>query len=706
MQRNVSYFIFDVQSTPSFYPSTANFPLLYNIPSSPSHAIVAPSISDHARHAANERPDRNEELERLAALREQLLERSKRRPNDFKGTESEIQKEGPAPVPDFIKDQIRERLESRVSNDTSSTSIIMPQDRSGYITDVSSATWQFSSQSFSPRSVVSINGGTKDDSGLLKVRTDLSPGSSRLSRTLSRSNAAVQTAHMESVQMPQAPWPYMPAVLVPIGNSPASTMTREFNESYSRKMERYNSLPVLDSDDKHSTLIKIQDENRNKPRSIMKRRELETKEQMLFSNGDHRTLERPGAARHWQEQEVIRTQPSVTETVQKFEESKRTEEVERRVSSKQKEKKHRREHRSSRHRHHDQAMIGDYPAWTSPMVCLRRGGNDGNRSSYLFLWFLCIVLVLMSHMCIVCSELQATRTLSTASEPSRSVAPPKPPVRIYQQRAYTAEDLNLALKQAYQAVEEADRIVRNSSSRQYHTTSRSQQRSNGYQPAAENYYRSSTTKRLRDQSADDYRNGGGLSHARYGSLSDSLRRGELKYIPNGDIRERHSSHSNGRVHKSISNRDVFHGDMHDDRSYSSFRAGPIVEFPPTLPRGGAPMPPPHRNGFGGNQLSKSRSYADWDDGKGWGSALRRYDDDMTRLESEFQDSLLMPLPNGQNMHEKDYREEKLPGGYESLQREVKSNAGRRLNRDGNPTQFNESKQEYNYKRETESDRRR
>uniref|UniRef100_A0A914VTX1 Uncharacterized protein n=1 Tax=Plectus sambesii TaxID=2011161 RepID=A0A914VTX1_9BILA len=614
MQRNVSYFIFDVQSTPSFYPSTANFPLLYNIPSSPSHAIVAPSISDHARHAANERPDRNEELERLAALREQLLERSKRRPNDFKGTESEIQKEGPAPVPDFIKDQIRERLESRVSNDTSSTSIIMPQDRSGYITDVSSATWQFSSQSFSPRSVVSINGGTKDDSGLLKVRTDLSPGSSRLSRTLSRSNAAVQTAHMESVQMPQAPWPYMPAVLVPIGNSPASTMTREFNESYSRKMERYNSLPVLDSDDKHSTLIKIQDENRNKPRSIMKRRELETKEQMLFSNGDHRTLERPGAARHWQEQEVIRTQPSVTETVQKFEESKRTEEVERRVSSKQKEKKHRREHRSSRHRHHDQAMIGDYPAWTSPMG--------------------------------------------------------------------------------------------NSSSRQYHTTSRSQQRSNGYQPAAENYYRSSTTKRLRDQSADDYRNGGGLSHARYGSLSDSLRRGELKYIPNGDIRERHSSHSNGRVHKSISNRDVFHGDMHDDRSYSSFRAGPIVEFPPTLPRGGAPMPPPHRNGFGGNQLSKSRSYADWDDGKGWGSALRRYDDDMTRLESEFQDSLLMPLPNGQNMHEKDYREEKLPGGYESLQREVKSNAGRRLNRDGNPTQFNESKQEYNYKRETESDRRR
>lgn len=64
-------------------------------------------------------------------------------------------------------------------------------------------------------------------------------------------------------------------------------------------------------------------------------------------------------------------QPSVTETVQKFEESTRTEEVERRVSSRQKEKKHRREHRSSRHRHRDQGMIGggggDYPPWTSPM---------------------------------------------------------------------------------------------------------------------------------------------------------------------------------------------------------------------------------------------------------------------------------------------------------------------------------------------------
>ena len=37
----------------------------------------------------------------------------------------------------------------------------------------------------------------------------------------------------------------------------------------------------------------------------MKRQNLESREQMLFSNGG--TFERPGAARHWQEQEVVRT---------------------------------------------------------------------------------------------------------------------------------------------------------------------------------------------------------------------------------------------------------------------------------------------------------------------------------------------------------------------------------------------------------------
>lgn len=126
-------------------------------------------------------------------------------------------------------------------------------------------------------------------------------------------------------------------------------------------------------------------------------------------------------------------------------------------------------------------------------------------------------------------------------------------------------------------------------------------------------------------------NGGGLAHARYGSLSDSLRRGELKYIPNGDVRE--GGTQNGkRFHKSYSTRDVFNdqyygGNGGHNGSYYPQQA-PVVEFPPTLPRGGryggfgdAPMPPPHRE----NGLTKSRSYADWDEGRGpFGSNIRRF----------------------------------------------------------------------------------
>jgi hypothetical protein len=153
--------------------------------------------------------------------------------------------------------------------------------------------------------------------------------------------------------------------------------------------------------------------------------------------------------------------------------------------------------------------------------------------------------------------------------------------------------------------------------------------------------------------------------------------------------------------------DVFAND-YDDRSYSSsYRGGgPLIEFPPTLPRHAgdmtAPMPPPHRGGNNGfyKPLPKSRSYADWDDGGrgGFGGALKRYkllmiliyyfsyDNDMTRLEHEFRDSLLMPMPNGK-VDEKDFREEKIPGGYESFSRDVKADSGRRLNRDGQPTQY-------------------
>lgn len=475
--------------------------------------------------------------------------------------------------------------------------------------DVSSATWQFSSHSFSPRSVVSINGGSKTEDGLLKVKTDLSPG---LSRTLSRSNAAVQTAHVETEKQQ---WPYMPSHLGPVTDSAQSTMTREFNESYSKRIERYASLPTLEGG--RGTLIKIKDE---KPRGIMKRRELETKDQMMYADEqeEHPKQYSRSEQERWEHKEVAQTKPKVTETVQKFEEHTRTEEIERRIQRKEKkEKKHRSEHRS-------------YHRGGQEMIGYTNGGEF--RSGSL-------------------------------------------------------------------------------------------SRHNGYIPSNESYTRTTTTRREREgRYADDGRyymanghtNGGG----RYGSVSDSLRRGDMKYIPNGDVREIRQASRDGRVHKSYSTRDVFDSGTDDFRT-SSYRRGsqqgaPYIEFPPTLPRVNvdhdAPVPPPHRGRSVSNEfykpLSKSRSYADWDDGRGFGHSLRRRDEDMARLESEFRDSLLMPLPkNAGNMYERDHRHENIPGGYETFDREAKSSSGLRM-KEGHPTQFSEASQEYSYKREIETDGRR
>jgi len=225
---------------------------------------------------------------------------------------------------------------------------------------------------------------------------------------------------------------------------------------------------------------------------------------------------------------------------------------------------------------------------------------------------------------------------------------------------------------------------------------------NGYHlPAYETYYhRSNSTKRGGDRDFEDR----GLAHARYGSLSDSLRRGELKYVPNGEVREKGS-----RMHKSHSTRDVFHDGSGGYDSFSNFRRGseargaPLVEYPPTLPRSersGPPIPPHHGSDSFYRPISKSRSYADWDEGRGpFGNSVKRYDDDMARLENEFRDSLLMPV-NG-NSNEKDYRHEVIPGGYETYNRESKANAGRRLNREGMPTDFKEGSQEYSFKREVQ-----
>uniref|UniRef100_A0A1I7XSJ2 Ground-like domain-containing protein n=1 Tax=Heterorhabditis bacteriophora TaxID=37862 RepID=A0A1I7XSJ2_HETBA len=123
--------------------------------------------------AANQ-PPKNEDLDFLARKNEELLERSRERRAGYKLIDSEIVKEGPEPVPQAFKDQVRDMLESRNSVDTTTTK---DHDRSGYVTvllpvrafasvDVSTATWQFSTHSFSPRSVVSVN-GARDD--ILKV---------------------------------------------------------------------------------------------------------------------------------------------------------------------------------------------------------------------------------------------------------------------------------------------------------------------------------------------------------------------------------------------------------------------------------------------------------------------------------------------------------------------------------------------------------
>ncbi|XGW16455.1 hypothetical protein V3C99_001708 [Haemonchus contortus] len=493
-------------------------------------------------------PPKNEDLDELARKSEQLLERSRERRAGYKLIDSEIVKEGPEPVPQAFKDQVRDMLESRNSLETSTT---REHDRSGYVTDVSTATWQFSTQSFSPRSVVSVN-GARDD--------------------------------------------------------------------------------ILKDD---------------KPRSIMKRRELETRDQMLHPSADNQIIEQ---RQYHRTQSNVSNKPAITETVQRFEETRRTEEVERRVQRKERRDRRSRHHSSSRHH-----------------------GSHGWENGY--------------------------------SSERRIVSVPPPQRIVYQEskRSMTSDEIDKVVREAYEAAEEARR--------EYYRGMRSSslQRGavNGYLPSNETYYRQSTTRRERDHMGSRYEDeqfGRGIAHARYGSLSDSLRRGELKYIPNGEVRESHWVQNGGgrNMHKSYSTRDVFGGGDHSLSSYrrSSQQMSPFIEFPPSLPR---------RSDRDYRPVSKSRSYADWDDmGRaGFGREVRRYghDDDMSRLEAEFRDSLLMPLPNG-NMHEMDHRTEAIPGGYETFHRDNRANAGRRVGKDGLPVDYNEATQEYSYKREQELDRRR
>ncbi|KAI6188044.1 Protein PAT-12, isoform e, protein [Aphelenchoides besseyi] len=242
------------------------------------------------------------DLDELARKNRELAERSRSRRQDFKIVESEIVKTEPEQLPTPLKNPtfIRDSILSRTSADISTPATASQSERNGHATDLSTTTWQYNSNSFSPRSVVSINGGQE---GLLKIRTSQS----------------VMNLH----EIETKPWPHMPANLRPVADSPQSTMTRELNETYARRINRYNSMPALETASSRGTLIKLQEE---KPRSIMKVREVH---------------------------EVV-SKPKVTETVQRVEERKRTEEIERRVL--RRERRHK-SHRS-RYGHSHQEALG------------------------------------------------------------------------------------------------------------------------------------------------------------------------------------------------------------------------------------------------------------------------------------------------------------------------------------------------------------
>jgi hypothetical protein len=80
--------------------------------------------------------------------------------------------------------------------------------------------------------------------------------------------------------------------------------------------------------------------------------------------------------------------------------------------------------------------------------------------------------------------------------------------------------------------------------------------------------------------------------------------------------------------------DVFHDGSGGYDSFSNFRRGseargaPLVEYPPTLPRSersGPPIPPHHGSDSFYRPISKSRSYADWDEGRGpFGNSVKRF----------------------------------------------------------------------------------
>ncbi|MFH4984019.1 hypothetical protein AB6A40_010728 [Gnathostoma spinigerum] len=274
------------------------------------------------------------------------------------------------------------------------------------------------------------------------------------------------TSKAAAYQSEREPWPYMPAHLGSVADSAQSTINREYSESYYRHMNRFNSLPVLDAGDSRGTLIKIKDE---KPKGIMKRRELDTKEQMMYPEDNKYNTRDFGGDERWEEKRrVVQSKPQVTETVQKIEEHKRTEEIERRVQRKERKEKR---HRSS-HRNHHGGYTHEALGWSDGEL------NKMHRK---------IRTIKLNDNQPVESTFRGDptrRTKEYINGGDRIIN------RIYNQRVMTAAELNDLLRNTQRTVEQAYRDIR------YRTGSASQR--NGYLPSNESYYRTSTTRREKD----------------------------------------------------------------------------------------------------------------------------------------------------------------------------------------------------------------
>ncbi|KRX73123.1 hypothetical protein T06_15291 [Trichinella sp. T6] len=538
-------------------------PLSIVTPHNLQHNVQQKSYITRTESRSLPKPRQHQEaqdLSEMAQIREKLLERARNRStvnvNEVSKVEAEL-----LPIPPLLtKSQSQVNLSS----------------------------WEFKN-SFSPRSIVSVNGHMQNP-GLLRIRTDLSPA---LPKSLPRSSVSVQTVDQTNTSQ-MLP---LQAVLVPID---ASALTREWTREYRTTHEidgKLSSGDTEETESRHSTLIKIKDEKAKKPKSIMKQQQKRQETRKHESKWEKETEN--------EQNRVIKESPQVTETIEKIEETMTTEEIERRVRGRSRKEKRDRHRRKGEHSHHRE--IDKY-------------GNSINWHS--------------RH--------------GVADDPPWTVPFGMSPDSPWRNRP----------------------MISGTTEQRYYSS----------QPQVkESYHREVKSKRVNDTS---------LNGSNYYNAPDSRR----DHFWDGDYR-RNDSH----FHKSHSSRNVFHNEFADsfDNPY------PIVEFPPTLPR-------EDYNDSREHHVPKTRSLSDWreDSRASDMSRFRRWDNEMSGLEREFHQSLLMPVSPGQNLRECQYTEQAIPGGHESFRREVTSHSGirpRSHRNDGQTTHFSESKQEVHYKKEHTAD---